>query len=226
MDNYVVMEKNRFITVVLLGLCLFTFIIWYEGQYTAPAATDSYSRVVAITFDDGPNHSTTTTLLDGLRERGVKATFFLVGERIQWNEDLVLRMKEEGHLIGNHSYSHTDLTKLSEEELLKEINETNRLIEEITGEPVEFIRPPCGYWNDELAKKVNMTPVFWNVDPLDWCTVNAGVVVERVVNDVGEGDIILFHDIYGSSVTAALEVIDQLIDRGYVFVTVEELLDR
>ncbi len=223
--TYLIMEKNRFITVVLLGLCLFTFIIWYEGQYTAPVSTESYSKVVAITFDDGPNWSTTTALLDGLRERGVRATFFIVGERIKGNEDLILRMKEEGHLIGNHSYSHTDLTKASEEQFMNEINETNRLIEEITGEPVKFIRPPCGYWNDELADKVDMTAVLWNVDPLDWCTDDVGVVVGRVMDDVEDGDIILFHDIYGSSVTAALEVIDQLADRGFVFVTVEELLD-
>ena len=223
--NYVVMEKNRFVAIVLLGLCLFTFIVWHESQYAAPASTKSYNKVVAITFDDGPNHSTTMALLDGLKERGIKANFFIEGRYAEKHKNQVSKLYNDGHLIGNHSYSHTDLTKLSQEELIKEIGETNRVIEEITGEKVKYIRPPCGYWNEELAGKVEMTPVFWSVDPQDWCTVNAGVVVERVINDVDDGDIILFHDIYESSVIAALEVIDQLIDRGYVFVTVDELLE-
>ncbi len=219
------MEKKRFVTVVLFGLCLLMFIILYEEQPAKETSTIAEVKKIAITFDDGPHYERTKLLLDGLKERGIHATFFLVGNRISGNEDLILRMKNEGHLIGNHSYSHTDLTKISPNELENEINKTNSIIEEITGERVKYLRPPCGFWNDELANKLDMTPVFWDVDPLDWCTVNAGVVVERVVNDVEDGDIILFHDIYESSVTAALEVIDRLMDRGYVFVTVEELLE-
>lgn len=220
------MEKYRFITVVMALVCLMLFIVLYENQPVYEVSTVTHTKKIAITFDDGPHYERTALLLDGLKKRGVKATFFLVGNRIEGCEDLVLRMKNEGHLIGNHSYSHTDLTKINEMTLLSEVNETNRIIEEITGEEVLFIRPPCGFWDEKLTQKINMTPVFWDVDPLDWCTVNAGVVVDRVINDVEDGDIILFHDIYLSSVTAALEVIDQLIDRGYVFVTVDELLEE
>ena len=220
------MEKKRFVVVVLIGLCLMAFIILYENQPVEPVSNVTYVKKVAISFDDGPHLERTKLLLDGLKERGVKATFFLVGNRIEGNEDLILRMYEEGHLIGNHSYSHADLTKLSKEEALWEINETNRIIEEITGEEVEFIRPPCGFWNDTLENEVGMTPVLWDVDPKDWCTANAGVVVERVIDGVEDGDIILFHDIYESSVVAALEVIDRLLDQGYVFVTVEELMNE
>ena len=220
------MEKKRFVLVVLIGLCLFMFILLYENQPTMPVSNVTYVKRVAISFDDGPHFERTKMLLDGLKERGVKATFFMVGNRVEGNEDLILRMFEEGHQIGNHSYSHADLTKLSKEEALWEISETNRVIEEITGKKVEYIRPPCGFWNDNLEKEVEMTPVFWDVDPLDWRTVNAGDVVERVLSNVEDGDIILFHDIYESSVVAALEVVDRLLDQGYVFVTVEEIMNE
>lgn len=220
------MEKKRFALVVLIGLCLFVFVVLYENQPVEPVSNVTYVKRVAISFDDGPHLERTKVLLDGLKERGVRATFFLVGNRIAGNEGLILRMYEEGHMIGNHSYTHADLTKLNKEAALWEINETNTIIENITGEKVEYIRPPCGFWNDTLEKEVEMTPVFWDVDPMDWRTVNAGVVVERVISDVDDGDIILFHDIYESSVVAALEVIDQLLDQGYVFVTVEELMNE
>ena len=220
------MEKKRFALVVLIGLCLFVFVVLYENQPVEPVSNVTYVKRVAISFDDGPHLERTKVLLDGLKERGVRATFFLVGNRIAGNEDLILRMYEEGHMIGNHSYTHADLTKLNKEAALWEINETNTRIENITGKKVEYLRPPCGFWNDTLEKEVEMTPVFWDVDPMDWCTVNAGVVVERVISDVDDGDIILFHDIYESSVVAALEVIDRLLDQGYVFVTVEELMNE
>lgn len=220
------MAAKRFICIVLVALCLMSFIFLYERRDEGMEASQNvnYEKVVAITFDDGPNPINTKTLLDGLRERGVKATFFLVGERIEGNEDLILRMYEDGHVIGNHSYSHSILTQMSKEAALEEIERTNTLIENITGERVKYIRPPCGCWDEEMLFEVDMTPVFWDVDPQDWCTSNVNVVVERVVNNVKDGDIILFHDIYESSVVAALEVIDRLTDMGYVFITVDEIL--
>lgn len=180
-------------------------------------------KVVAITFDDGPHYRNTLELLEELRKRNVKASFFLVGERIPGNEDIVLMMHRDGHVIGNHTYTHQKLTEISEENVIKEIVETNKMINSITGRDVEYIRPPCGSWSEELLYVVDMTPVFWNVDPRDWCTRNVNEIVENVVNNVEDGDIILFHDIYESSVVAALEVIDILSDRGYEFVTVSEI---
>lgn len=219
------MEKYRFIAVVLTGICILLFIIMHGNDEVHTVSMVSKSKKVAITFDDGPHYIRTQKLLDGLSERGVKATFFLVGNRVSGNEDLVLRMKEEGHLVGNHSYSHADLTRGSMEEAIYEISETNKVIEKITGEKVKYLRPPCGYWNDEIEKNVDMVPVLWDVDPLDWRTDDPGEVVNRVLTNVDDGDIILFHDIYESSVVAALEVIDRLMERGYVFVTVDELLE-
>ncbi|MGN0375096.1 MAG: polysaccharide deacetylase family protein, partial [Butyrivibrio sp.] len=190
------METKRFICVVLTGICLLGYIFLQENSKLTEAASlnNSYHKVVAITFDDGPNPGTTWRLLEGLKERGVKATFFLVGERIEDNEDIVLRMYNDGHVIGNHTYSHVELTKIPEREALEEISVTNGIIEEITGEEVAYIRPPCGLWDEKMLFQIDMTPVFWDVDPKDWCTLCVNDVVERVIRRVDDGDIILFHD--------------------------------
>ena len=203
-------------------------IFIYEKNSKAVSASTytEKKKIVAITFDDGPHYKNTKLLLDGLRERGVKATFFLVGSRIQGNEDLILQMYRDGHLIGNHTFSHANLTGIPDEDVLGEVIQTNELIEAITGEKVRYLRPPCGYWNEKLAMKINMNPVFWTVDPKDWQATNVSQVVNAVMKDVEEGDIILLHDIYNSSVVAALEIVDRLLDMGYEFVTVDEILSK
>lgn len=181
---------------------------------------------IALTFDDGPNTQWTPVLLDGLKERSVKATFFLIGVNIEKDDNakIVRRMQEEGHLIGNHTYHHVELTKVSDKAALKELANTNELIMEITGQPVEYMRPPFGAWQKTLEEKLHVLPVLWTVDPLDWKTSDVDKVVERVVNDVEENDIILLHDCYESSVEAALKIVDILTEQGYEFVTVDELM--
>ncbi len=181
-------------------------------------------KCVALTFDDGPNKECTKDLLDGLKARGVKATFFLMGESINGNEDLVRRMKEEGHLIGNHSYRHIQLTKAGEKAVCEAVDQTSLMIEEITGQRPQYLRPPYGDWNDDLECKVDMTTVLWSVDSLDWKLQNRQKIVKRVLKDVKDGDIILMHDIFPTSVEAALEIIDTLTPQGYTFVTVDEVL--
>ena len=154
----------------------------------------------------------------------VKATFFLMGQNIEGNEALVERMEKEGHLIGNHSYSHRQLTKETGEAVCRGVEKTNRLIEEITGDRPLYIRPPYGAWNEELENEVGLTPVLWSVDSLDWKLRNKEKIVRRVVKETEDGDIILLHDIFPSSVEAALEIVDTLTAKGYTFVTVDELL--
>ena len=102
--------------------------------------------------------------------------------------------------------------------------ETNEILEEITGEKISFVRPPYGSWDKSFEKELNMFPVLWNIDPLDWCSHNADCIASKVVEKAGDGDIILMHDYYETSVTAALEVVDILQKRGFQFVTVEEIL--
>ena len=133
-------------------------------------------------------------------------------------------MYEEGHLIGNHSYQHVNLCNLTDEKAIEQVVKTNNLIEALTGECPQFIRPPFGSWKKNLNYETTMIEVLWDVDPLDWNTSNTDVVVKRVLKNVEDGDIILLHDASQSSVDAALQIIDQLQEEGYLFVTVDELI--
>lgn len=179
---------------------------------------------IAITFDDGPSGRYTGRLLDGLKERNVKASFFLIGGNAEENPVLVERIYKEGHLIGNHTYSHVQMTHLSEEAAVREIERTDQVISAITGEHVAYMRPPFGAWQRELEVRMEVLPVLWSVDPLDWTTENVDEIVSKVVTEVEEGDIILLHDCYASSVEAALRIVDILQKEGYEFVTVDRLL--
>lgn len=181
-------------------------------------------KVVALTFDDGPHETYTLKLLDGLKKRDVKVTFFLMGQNISGNEDLVLRMQKDGHLIGNHSYRHVQLTKAGEDNVCNAVEQTEKIIENITGSRPKYLRPPYGDWNENLECRLDLTTVFWTVDSLDWKLQNTEQIVSRVEKKVRNGDIILMHDIFPESVEAALEIIDHLKTEGYQFVTVEELL--
>ena len=181
-------------------------------------------KYIALTFDDGPSRKYTPILLDGLKERGVHATFFLMGKNIEGEEDIVKRMSEEGHLIGNHSYEHIQLTKAGAKAVCEAVEHTQKQIEAITGKRPEYIRPPYGDWNEELEEEIGMTPVLWSLDSLDWKLKDTGKIIHQVLKDVKDGDIILLHDIFPSAVEAALELIDILQKEGYVFVTADELL--
>lgn len=180
-------------------------------------------KKIALTFDDGPSRDT-EVLLDGLAGRGVKATFFVLGVCAEEYPDIVKREVREGHLVGNHTYDHADLRKLTLEEASAEVEKANQVIEGITGETIEYIRPPFGEWKKEMEEKFDLIPVLWSVDPLDWTTENVEKIVNNVVTEVQEGDIILLHDSFSSSVNAALRIVDILQEEGYEFVTVEELI--
>ena len=195
-----------------------------EGGETLDRAKGLEGKCVALTFDDGPHEECTAQLLDGLKERGVRVTFFLMGQNIEGNEELVKRMHDEGHLIGNHSFSHVQLTKAGAKTVCQAVDRTSRMIEDITGERPQYMRPPFGDWNEELECDVGMTTVLWSVDSLDWKLKNKNKIVKRVLKDEEDGDIILMHDIFPTSVQAALELIDTLTRQGYTFVTVDELL--
>lgn len=194
---------------------------------TDPASADNVPadiRRIALTFDDGPHPVYTQQLLDGLKERGVRATFFVIGEHAELHPDIIKRMVEEGHLVGNHTYSHIQLTKNNRDLYKKELVRTNEILREITGQEVQYVRPPYGSWDKSFEKELNMFPVLWNVDPLDWRSENVNRIAQKIVSKVKENDIILMHDYYDTSVKAALKAVDELLDEGYTFVTVEEVL--
>ena len=181
-----------------------------KEQSVFGALSDEEHPKIALTFDDGPHPVYTEELLDGLKKRKVMATFFLIGNNIEGNEEIVKRMAEEGHLIGSHTYNHVQLNKLSESKAKEEILKGCNKIYETTGVCPSFVRPPFGEWKKNMDFCVTMLPVFWNVDSLDWKLQNTEKIVKRVVKDVKEGDIILMHDIFETSVQAAFQIIDTL----------------
>lgn len=217
----------------LLSIIIYTILLIFlesAAQVTgvtasAPAEIPSVPRYAALTFDDGPRRATTVRLLDGLRERGASATFFLVGERLEGNEDLVLRMKNEGHQVGNHTWDHVRLQGDDPAHQLREIRDTDAALAEILGEGGYWLRPPYGMMDAEMKAEIPVPMVQWSVDPRDWESRNTTQVVKSVLQAVQPGDIILLHDIYPTSVDAALEIVDTLTEQGYWFVTVEELLE-
>lgn len=202
-----------------MGICIISFLAGFCFFSVEPER-----KKIALTFDDGPHSKYTEQLLDGLAKRNAKVTFFVTGAHAEENPKLILRMQQEGHLIGNHTYSHIQLNGCNREEYKRELLKTAEVVEQITGETVSFVRPPYGIWDKTLEKELLMLPVFWNVDPKDWCCDNADTIVQRIVSQAEEGDIILMHDYYASSVEAALRIVDVLQEKGFVFVTVDELL--
>lgn len=181
-------------------------------------------KYVALTFDDGPRRGSTDVLLNGLKERGAAATFFLVGEEIEGNEELVARMGAEGHQIGNHTWSHQRLETASTETITNEITRTDQAIGSILGGSGYWLRLPYGLLPEEARDQIRVPVIKWSVDPRDWESREKWAVVNAVMEAVQPGSIILLHDIYPASVEAALEIVDRLQAQGYWFVTVEELL--
>ena len=195
------------------------------GEGMLSLVREAYDRPrVALTFDDGPSAVYTEQLLDGLKERDVRASFFLLGKCLEGNEELVRRMHREGHLIGNHTFSHVRLDELADVRAREEIMRTNNAIYEITGEYPQYMRPPFGAWKKDLELSVEMIPVFWTVDTLDWKSKDTAAVLNRVRGKVEDGTIILMHDEYASTVEAALAIVDELKAEGYEFVTADRLV--
>lgn len=188
-----------------------------------PAEIGTQGPLIALTFDDGPRRSTTTQLLEGLAQRGVAATFFLIGEQVEGNEDLVARMEAEGHQVGIHTWNHVSLTGLNARDFYSQVERTGTLLTQTLGHGGFFLRPPYGLVDNGVKKRSGTPIILWSVDPTDWDDKNTQRVVSEVVSQARDGDIILLHDIYPTSVEAALQIVDALHAKGFLFVTVEEL---
>ncbi|MFZ0709780.1 MAG: polysaccharide deacetylase family protein, partial [Terrimicrobiaceae bacterium] len=185
-------------------------------------------RCIAMTFDDGPHPVLTPKLLDMLKARGLKATFFLIGQNAAEYPDIVRRIAAEGHEIGNHSWSHPQLTKLNPAALREEVGRTSSTIAEIIGKPLVVMRPPYGatsaYINHWINQEFGMKVILWSVDPLDWKYRNSARVENQILAGARPGAIILSHDIHATTVAAMPDVFDSLLAKGYKFVTVSELI--
>lgn len=188
----------------------------------------SIKGYIALTFDDGPSGALTDRLLDGLRDAGARATFFLCGYRMEQYPEQLSRYIAEGHQVGVHSTVHTDLTQLSREQVHRDMKDTAQKIYVETGVRPVLMRPPGGAWNKTVSQEAadeGMSIILWSVDPRDWASHDAGCVLETMAAKAGSGDVILMHDMSESSVTAALELVRRLQKEGYVFVTVSELAE-
>jgi len=183
---------------------------------------------LAITFDDGPHPVHTPRLLDILKERGIKATFYVIGKCVAEYPEIVRRMVAEGHEVGNHTWTHPQLTKLGAAALASEINQTNDAIFQAAGVRPATMRPPYGATNSSINKRLNdefgLTVIMWSVDPLDWKIRKASHVSNHIIQNAGSGSIVLAHDIHPSTIDAMPPALDALLAKGQKFVTVSELI--
>lgn len=189
-----------------------------------PAQSVEQKKLVALTFDDGPSGRFTRILLEGLKERDVKATFLLCGYRIEQYPELAHQIFSEGHEIGYHGFSHDSMKGMSRKTIAQELMDTQALLPEDC-DPV-FLRPPGGFVTDgvrQVAQARRLAILSWSVDPRDWATTETASVERSVLGSVQDGDIILLHDMTMSSVRAALNIVDSLQKQGFRFVTASEL---
>lgn len=194
----------------------------YEYDVVINRKIDKSKKMIALTFDDGPNYNT-SKVIDVLNKYDIKATFFVLGSRAINNKDILKKMADSGMEIGNHTYNHLLLTKYDENKIRSEIEDTGEVIYNATKKRPKLLRPSYGSVNNKIKKVANMPIIIWDIDTLDWKYHNSKRITSRVVNKVRDGDIILMHDIYSASLNALSNIIPILQDNGYEFVTIDEL---
>ena len=180
-------------------------------------------KAVALTFDDGPNPNTTPVALELLKKYNAKATFFMVGRAVAGNENIIKQVVAEGHQIGNHSWSHPLLTKISLEEAKSQINDTTEALKKASGQDVHIMRPPYGGINSAIQAAVDQSFILWDIDTLDWKNRNTASIMKEV-RKAQPGSIILMHDIHQTSIDALPTVLQYLTEQGFELVTVDELM--
>ena len=187
-------------------------------------------NLVAMTFDDGPHPTLTPALLDMLKERRIRATFYVIGRNAARYPDILKRIVDEGHEIGNHSWSHPFLSRLGTKGVFRELDRTADAVYKAVQRIPTTLRPPYGALTDGQANRVakdrDMPTILWSVDPEDWRRPGSSVVASRIVNRTGPGAIILTHDIHAPTVRAMPTALDGLSDRGFEFATVSMILGR
>lgn len=186
--------------------------------------TSAPKKVIALTFDDGPNKNT-LKVLKTLDKYNAKATFFVIGQNAKANKDTLKLMHAAGHEIANHTWNHPNLLKLSHSSRVSQLSRTDDVIQSVTGKKPRLVRAPGGSMSKAVAKQLNRTFVYWNIDPQDWKYRNATTVTNHVLKKAGNKKIVLLHDIHASTATAVERIIPKLIEQGYSFVTVSELIE-
>ncbi|MCL2451508.1 polysaccharide deacetylase family protein [Candidatus Saccharibacteria bacterium] len=194
-------------------------------ELSAPIAIEDLKnyKLVALTFDDGPDPNT-IALLDVLKKEKVVATFFVLGARVDRYSEIVEREYREGHQVASHTTNHKDLTKLSSAARQAEITSTAAAIERVTGAKPTVMRPPYGAWNAGVLNEAGTPLILWSIDPKDWEYRDPDRIYQHVMANVRDGSIILLHDVYGTSVETAAKIIPALKEQGYILVTVDRLI--
>lgn len=200
------------------------YLCYFSEKGVLTRKIDKNKKMVALTYDDGPSIYT-PRILKTLEENDSVATFFVVGNRVPKYSKSVKKAYSMGCQIGNHSYEHKNLTRVSQKEVKRQMDKTNRAIKKITGEEPVIMRPPGGATNRNVKSWVGMPSIIWSVDTLDWKTRNAQSTKNAVLNHVRDGDIVLMHDLYESTAKASQTIIPALVERGYQLVTVSELAE-
>ena len=230
-----------FILFFVLGVIL--FCIFFDEAVLVRKGTIFYyphnDKVVALTFDDGPSPIWTPKILDELKKANIKATFFMLGEHVAKYPEVARRVAEEGHEIGNHTYDHHVLLYYKLEELEKEIKDTERIIQKVTGKTTRYFRPPKAWLTAQEKKKINelgYKVILWSLNSKDWVTFDDKYIVKYIVRHIKSGDIILFHDsggVFGTeggdryeTVKTIPRLVEALTKKGYRFVTISELLNE
>ncbi len=194
-----------------------------DGTEGSTEEVDNGIKQIALTFDDGPDPKVTIQILETLNKYDAKATFFMLGSRVEYYPEIAKKVQEAGHELGNHTWNHPDLTKAGVAKVRNEINETSSIIENVTGQKVTAFRPPYGAVNKTVRSQTNLPVVLWDVDTLDWKYRDPNQLLAHVKGATKDGSIILMHDIHQSTADGLDAVLAYLQSEGYTFVTVSEL---
>lgn len=214
---------------LLLGSVLFYGSYFIHSNFHLPVVCRGAStkNEIALTFDDGPEANHTNQILDILKQNQVHATFFCIGNKIEQNQILIKRMEDEGHLIGNHSYSHHFFFDLfSKNRMKRELQDTNRIVEEVTNKKMKFFRPPYGVTTPVLAKAIRetgMLPVGWSVRSMDTVIKSESKLIERLSADLKPGDVILLHDTARVTINSLQLIISAIRNKGFTPVRLDHL---
>ncbi|MDX1680630.1 MAG: polysaccharide deacetylase family protein [Akkermansiaceae bacterium] len=199
----------------------------YDHEITHTRAMVS-GKYIAMTYDDGPHPQNTPRLLRMLRERNIKATFYVIGQSVAAHPNILRQTVDEGHEIGNHTQTHRLLTKLGDDALRWEIEQCDQQIQAAARCEVRTMRPPYGALSQRqraiIYRDFGYPTILWNVDPMDWKRPGSSVVASRIVRNTTAGSIVLAHDLHASTVSAMPSALDELLYQGYRFVTVSQLL--
>lgn len=201
------------------------FTVLLDKDYKNESGFDykSDKPTVAFTFDDSPTKDNTTRLIEILNKNFSRATFFMLGNKMESNQSIVKYVYESGNEVGSHTYTHKNLNKMSKDEIINDYIKVNNLYNSLTGDTIKLFRPPYGIIKNNMEDYLDVSYILWSVDTLDWKYRSKDYIVNTVLNNISDGDIILFHDTYKSSIDAVEELLPLLYKKGYQIVSVSEL---